>query len=233
MRTLTLSVLLLSAFLLIPSPGWDAENPEEISPLFLEQRQAVPAGTIVPQPSPLSDTPTPVTIRIINRRKTPVYLQGFRQEKERIQFYLYHRDGREGWKPFFEFLPCDLPTCRGLHGPPKSCPKPTPFVVTLGPAGNADSVKEIPWEGALYQRSEATQEDRNHRYCYKGWVPKAGRMRVEVEFSDTFQKRSDQSGMIGGRDHAVIEFDLPPAQTSYEMVIEGDPNPVSPPSHNR
>ncbi|MDC4228052.1 MAG: hypothetical protein MPW15_28435 [Candidatus Manganitrophus sp.] len=149
-----------------------------------------------------------------------VYLQGFRQESERVQIYLYHREGNRGWKPFFEFLPCDLPTCRGLHAPKKSCPKPTPFIVTLGPAGSADSFKEVPWDGLLYERSEATQEDRKHRYCYKGKVPKAGRMRVEIEFSDTLQKESERSGMIGGRDHAVVEFDLPPARPNYEIVID-------------
>lgn len=233
MRMVAIFALLIISILYIGSPDGSAGGPEETSPLPLGQNRVVPAGTIVPQPSPFSETPTPVLIRIINQRKNPVYLQGFRQEKERVQIYLYHREGRGGWKPFFEFLPCDLPTCRGLHGPPKSCPKPIPFVVTLGPAGSADSVKEIPWEGALYQRSEATQEDRSHRYCYKGGVPKTGRMRVEIEFSDALQKENEKNGIIGGRDHAVVEFDLPPSRPSYEIMIEAAPNTGASPSLNR
>ncbi len=233
-HTFVLTVLFLSAWI-TPSIRTAGEQREDALP-FLEQDGLLPIGTIVPQPSPpdaLSDRPTPVAIRIINRRKTPVYLQGFRGGKERVQIYLYHREEKEGWKPFFEFLPCDLPTCRGLHAPQTSCPKPTPFVVTLGPAGSADSFKEIPWEGSLYQRNEATQEDRSHRYCYKGWTPKTGRMRVEIEFSDTVQKGSDQGGIIGARDHAVIEFDLPPARPSYEMVIGEDSSPGASPSLDR
>ncbi|NKE72705.1 hypothetical protein [Candidatus Manganitrophus noduliformans] len=197
---------------------------------LLEEKTAkiVPAGTIVPQPVPpetFSEKPTPVSLRIINQRKNPIYLQGLRQDGERIQIFLYHREGTRGWKPFFEFLPCDLPTCRGLHAPRKSCPKPIPFVIALGPSGSADSFKEVPWNGLLYERSEATREDRKHRYCYKGKVPKTGRMRVEIEFSETLQKESEKSGIIGGRDHAVFEFDLPPSRPSYEIVIEGRGNP--------
>ncbi|MBI3804821.1 MAG: hypothetical protein HY282_13775 [Nitrospirae bacterium] len=181
----------------------------------------VPIGTIIPQPSEtFSDEPTPVKIRIVNRGTKPIYLQGFRQGKEQVQIYLYHREAKGGWKPFFDSLPCDLPTCRTLHAPPKACPKPTPFVVKLGPMGNADSIREVSWGGFLYQRSEATQEDRGHRYCYKGSVPKAGRMRVEVEFSDSIQRGGEKNGIIGARDHAVIEFDLPPSQPQYDIVIK-------------
>ncbi len=238
MRTLTHVFLL--AFILfsmwIASPVQNAVPEEETAALPVERKEIMPVGTIVPQPSPpetFSEDPTPVSIRIINRRKKPIYLQGFRQGGERVQIYLYHREGNRGWKPFFEFLPCDLPTCRALHAPGKSCPKPIPFVVALGPAGNADSFKEVPWEGLLYERSEATQEDRKHRYCYKGRVPKTGRMRVEIEFSDTLQKESEKSGIIGGRDHAVIEFDLPPSRPNYEIVIDGDAPPEPSPPLNR
>lgn len=233
MRMIAISFLLF-VLLFVESPGSDAER---TGPLALEQSGVRPAGTIVPQPPPFSEKPTPVTIRIVNRRATPIYLQGFRGGEERVQIYLYHQEERGGWKPFFEFLPCDLPTCRGLHSAPKSCPKPTPFVVPLGPAGSASSVKEVAWEGLLYQRSEATQEDRNRRYCYKGWVPKTGRMRVEIEFSDTFQNGSEKNGekneMIGGRDHAVVEFDLPPDRPSYDVVVEGDSGIGSSPSQSR
>lgn len=224
MRTIARSLSLFTAVLLfgwINASDWNAVGQETASP-SPERSQASAAGILVPQPPPsetFPDRPTPVAIRIINQRKMPIYLQGFREERERVQIYLYHREGKEGWKPFFESLPCDLPTCRSLHGSPKSCPKPIPFVVALGPAGSADSSKEVSWEGSLYQRSEATQEERNRRYCYKGWVPKTGQMRVEIEYSDTLQKESERSGIIGGRDHAVVEFDLPPTRPSYEIII--------------
>lgn len=216
MQTLTRALLPASILVL----AWITP----VQTLLLEEAAAgiVPVGTIVPLPSPpetFSDQPTPVSIRIINELNKPVYLQGFRQENERVQIYLYHREGNRGWKPFFEFLPCDLPTCRSLHAPRKSCPKPIPFLITLGPAGSANSFKEVPWEGLLYERSEATQEARKHRYCYQGRVPRRGRMRVEIEFSDTLQ---EESGIIGGRDHAVIEFDLPPSRSSYEIVIDAN-----------
>lgn len=238
MRILTHTLFLASVLVLAwpPSPVQTALLEEEITLLPFEQNRIVPVGTIVPQPSPpeaFSEEPTPVSIRIINQRKTPIYLQGFRQGDERVQIYLYHREENRGWKPFFEFLPCDLPTCRGLHAPGKSCPKPIPFVIALGPAGSANSFKEVPWEGLLYERSEATQEDRKNRYCYKGRVPKRGQMRIEIEFSDTLQKESEKSGIIGGRDHAVIEFDLPPSRPNYEIVIDGNSHPGASPSLNR
>jgi hypothetical protein len=225
MRTLTHGLLLASIFLLtwITPPIQIALPEEEIASSPFDKNEMMPAGTIVPQPSPpetFSDEPTPVSLRIINLLNKPIYLQGFRQESERVQIYLYHREGNRGWKPFFEFLPCDLPTCRGLYAPRKSCPKPIPFVITLGPAGSATSFKEVPWDGLLYERTEATQEDRKHRYCYKGKVPKMGRMRVEIEFSDTLQNEGVESGIIGGRDHVVLEFDLPPSRPNYEIVID-------------
>jgi len=225
MRPLTHGFLLASIFILtwIISPVKTALPEEETASFPFGEKEIVPVGTIVPQPSPpetFSEEPTPVSLRIINQLKKTIYLQGFRQESERVQIFLYHREGNRGWKPFFEFLPCDLPTCRGLHAPKKSCPKPIPFVIALGPAGSANSFKEVPWDGLLYERSEATQEDRKHRYCYKGKVPKTGRMRVEIEFSDNLQKESEKSGLIGGRDHAVLEFDLPPSRPHYEIVID-------------
>ncbi|MFY9269172.1 MAG: hypothetical protein WAO55_05405 [Candidatus Manganitrophaceae bacterium] len=202
-------------------PPTGAESP----PFSGSEVNAVPAGIIVPQPSPEADSEegNPVVLRIINQRSKPIYLQGFRQNEERIQVYLYHRDGKRGWKPFFDFLPCDLPICRRLRAPQKQCPKPIPFVVLLGPAGSADAIKEVPWDGHLYQRNEATQEDRQHRYCYTGWTPRSGRMRVEIEFSEEAEERRENGARIGGRDHAVLEFDLPPSQASYDIVIKGTP----------
>lgn len=180
-----------------------------------------PVGTIVPQPSSpenFQDTPTPVTFRIQNRSLRPIYLQGMKEEAERLQLFFYHRDEGKGWTPFFEFLPCDLPTCRNLHAPKQSCSKQVPYIVSLGPSGSPDSVKEVQWSGLLYQRSEATQENRNRRYCYKGWVPKSGRMRIELEFSETTQEEKGKP-VIGGRDHAVVEFDLPPSRTTLDIVL--------------
>lgn len=225
MRTLIHRLFLASIFLFTWTTPPVQTALLEAVPHTFQENGALPAGTIVPQPSPsetFSEEPTPVSLRIINLLKKPIYLQGFRQVDERVQIYLYHREGNRGWKPFFEFLPCDLPTCRGLHAPKKSCPKPIPFVISLGPAGSATSFKEVPWDGLLYERSEATQEDRKHRYCYKGKVPRRGRMRVEIEFSDTLQKGSEKSGIIGGRDHAVLEFDLPPSRPNYEIVIDAN-----------
>lgn len=225
MRTLIHRLFLASIFLFT----WTIPPVQtallEAVPHTFQENGAIPTGTIVPQPSPpetFSEEPTPVSLRIINLLKKPIYLQGFRQVDERVQIYLYHREGNRGWKPFFEFLPCDLPTCRGLYAPKKSCPKPIPFIISLGAAGSANSFKEVPWDGLLYERSEATQEDRKHRYCYKGKVPRTGRMRVEIEFSDTLQKESEKSGIIGGRDHAVLEFDLPPSRPNYEIVIDAN-----------
>lgn len=196
-------------------------------PGSIQSQSAQRIGTIVPQPSAPETFPdaAPLTFRIINRSNRPFYLQGFRDREERLQLYFYHREGKEGWKPFFEALPCDLPTCRNLHAPKNGCSKPIPFIISLGAAGAADSVKEFRWEGLLYQRSEATQEDRSRRYCYKGWVPKSGRMRVEMEFSDTVQEGKEKSGMIGGRDHTAIEFNLPASQSVYEIPIGGASTP--------
>lgn len=187
-----------------------------------EERQATPAGTIVPQPTTpetFSDKPTPLVFRVVNRGARSIFLQGMRQAEEKVQLFFYHREAGQGWKPFFETLPCDLPTCRNLHVPKTDCSQAVPFAMSLAPAGTAGSSKELKWDGLLYQRIEATQEDRQRRYCYKGWVPKSGRIRVEIEFSETAQIGGDKKGTIGGRDHTVLEFDLPPSQEVYEIGV--------------
>lgn len=191
-------------------------------PVSDQETKAVPAGTILPQPSipeTFSDTPTPLLFRIVNRGEKTIFLQGMRQEDEKVQLFFYHRESGQGWKPFFETLPCDLPTCRNLHVPKQSCGQAVPFTISLGPAGRSGSVKELKWDGLLYQRVEATQEDRQRRYCYKGWVPKSGRIRIEIEFSETAQIGGDKKGTIGGRDHTVVEFDLPPAREVYDIFV--------------
>jgi hypothetical protein len=185
-------------------------------------KQSIRTGTVVPQPSvpeTFADTPTPIVLRIVNRGGKSVFLQGIRQGEEKVQVYFYHRQKGQGWKPFFESLPCDLPTCRNLHTSKQGCGKGVPFAISLGPAGTAGSVKELKWDGLLYQRIEATQEDRQRRYCYKGWVPTSGRIRIEIEFSETAQIGRDKKEMIEGRDHTVLEFDLPSAQEMYDIVV--------------
>ena len=186
------------------------------------KKRAMPAGTILPQPSipeTFSDTPTPLVFRIINRAGKSLFLQGVRQGEEKVQLFFYHRQEGQGWKPFFDTLPCDLPTCRNLHLPRHDCGQAVPFAVSLAPAGTPGSVKELKWDGLLYQRIEATQEDRQRRYCYKGWVPKNGRIRIEIEFSETAQIGGDKKGMIGGRDHAALELDLPPSREIYDLPV--------------
>ncbi len=180
----------------------------------------LPVGTVVPSPaSPevFSDEPTPVLFRIVNRGAKPIYLQGVRHYEGRLQIYLYHRREKEGWKPYFDALPCDLPTCRNLRVPRKKCNE-IPYVILLSPAGSENSVREAYWEGVLYQRIEATQEGRKRRYCYKGYVPKEGRIRAEIEFSDRTQK--GKRGVIGPRNFVSVEVDLPPSQKPVTIYLD-------------
>ncbi len=183
---------------------------------------ALRTGTIIPQPTfseSFSEKPTDILFRIINRSREKIYLQGITQEERAVQLFFYHRDRGKGWKPFFSSLPCDLPTCRNLHAFKEDCPKPVPFVLSLGAAGTINAVREFRWGGLLYQRIEATREPRGRRYCYKGWLPKRGRMRIEVEFSKTKQASSERKGLIGGRAHTAIEFDLPARRAVYEVFV--------------
>jgi len=202
-----------------PESGLSPEVPSSIGG---RERQATPAGTIVPQPSTpetFSETPTPLVLRVVNRAAKSIFLQGVRQAEERVQLFFYHREAGKGWKPFFETLPCDLPTCRNLHAAKSDCNQAVPFAISLGPAGTSGSVKELKWDGLLYQRIEATQADLQRRYCYKGWVPKSGRIRGEIDFSETAQIGGDKGGTIGGRDHTALEFDLPPSRQVYEIEV--------------
>jgi hypothetical protein len=215
---------LFAIFGLAPLPAESNRSSDEDHLISGENgmSRAFPVGTIVPQPSTpetFSETPTPLIFRVVNRGEKSVFLQGVRQGEEKIQLYFYHREAGTGWKPFFDTLPCDLPTCRNLHVPKQSCGQGVPFAVSLGPTGTSGSVKELKWDGLLYQRIEATQEDRQRRYCYKGWVPKSGRIRIEIEFSETAQIGKDRNETIGGRDHSVLEFDLPPMKEAYDILV--------------
>ncbi len=180
-------------------------------------------GTIVPHPATpevFSDTPTPVRIRVVNHGEKKVYLQGFRQgASKKVHFFFYHRQQGRGWKPFFESLPCNHPTCQNLHVIGKRCGQAAPHVVRLGPAGSANAIKEFEWSGLLYQQVEAIQKKRERRYCYRGWVPKGGEIRIEMEYSDTVQHDKNNNLTIGGRRHTAIEFSLPPTQAVYEFGL--------------
>ncbi len=219
-------VIFLLFLLLLPVPSQTAEAADR----SLERFKVIPVGTIVPKhatPEVFPETPSPIFIRIINRGKHPVYLQGFRQGKSKtVHFFFYHREkglggkGR-GWKPFFESLPCNHPACRNLNALPAPCEKADPYVIRLGPSGSAESVKEFVWKGLLYQKVEATMKDRGRRLCYKGWVPDSGRIRIEVEYSDTVQRGRDGYLEIGRRDHTAIEFGLPTAKKVYFILVGG------------
>ena len=220
MRSALFPLLLLSVLTgLAPLPVESNLSSEKREPI---SGDPLPAATVVPQPSTpesFSESPTPLIFRVVNRGEKSVFLQGLRQGEEKVQLYFYHREKGTGWKPFFDSLPCDLPTCRNLNIPRQSCGQGVPFAISLAPAGTSGSVKELKWDGLLYQRIEATQEDRQRRYCYKGWVPKGGRIRIEIEFSETAQIGKDRNETIGGRDHSVLEFDLPPTQEVYDILV--------------
>jgi len=190
------------------------------------EASVLPVGTIVPKPSTpetFSQKPTPLLFRVVNRGKKGLYIQGMQQGEERmVQLFFYHKTRETGWKPFFNSLPCDLPTCRNLHARNKTCGKPHPFAIHLEPLGSAKSAREFQWDGLLYQRIEATGERRKRRYCYKGWIPKRGRIRVEVEYSSSIQRGLKKRGQIGERNHTAIEFSLPPLKKTYEISIGRD-----------
>jgi len=212
-------VLMLSFLLLVLPPA----------PASLREAGAGgtrPVGTIVPKPSTpetFSQTPTPLLFRIVNRGKQGLYIQGMQQgEQKRVQLFFYHREKERGWKPFFDSLPCDLPTCRNLRTLGEHCGKSVPFAIRLGPEGSSSAVREFQWDGLLYQRIEATGEDRKRRYCYKGWVPKRGRIRIEVEYSGSIQRALEKRGLIGERSHTAIEFRLPPLRQVYEISVGRD-----------
>ncbi|MFQ5542844.1 MAG: hypothetical protein ACE5FY_00665 [Nitrospiria bacterium] len=193
---------------------------------FIIDPTSVFSGTIVPTPpisEHFSEEPTPILIRIINHGRKSLYLQGVQegQGQRKIKLFFYHRGKDRGWKPFFQTLPCDLPTCKNLHALDQTCGQSVPFSIRIGPAGNFNSVKEFKWDGLLYQKIETIRERKNRRYCYKGWVPKKGDIRIELEFSKSLQNQRDKRGMIGGRMHTAIEFSLPPVKTVYEIEIGG------------
>ncbi len=198
---------------------------------FLEQKDksnplAVPAGLILPRPQVnegVSQAAKPLTIRIVNLGQQMIYLQGIREvsKEGKVQLYFYHREEGRGWKPYFDSLPCNLPTCRNLHRLSGGCGDGEPVVIRLGGKGSYNSIKEFQWGGLLYERSEATRESRKRRYCYKGWAPIQGQVRVEVEYSKTVSRDDERKELMDGRDHTAIEFDLPASNRVYEIAVNG------------
>lgn len=151
-----------------------------------------------------------LTFAIKNTGKERLFLQGYRAGSERISLNLYLKD-EDRWKPFHEYLPCDRPLCSLLDRPHQSCPRPEPIAIPLAPG----EVREVGWDGVLYQRSEATGEGRG-KYCYKPLVPRQGVLRIEVEFSRSL---SEKSGLIGGRERSFIEIPLPASQEIIPIPI--------------
>lgn len=186
----------------------------------------VPAGLVLPPPKgeeTFSKEPAPLTIRIVNRGEKTVYLQGIRDlsKQGKVQLYFYHRGEGRGWKPYFDSLPCNLPTCRNLYSTQGRCGEGEPVVIRLGPKGTYNAVQEFQWGGLLYERSEALQEERQRRYCYKGWAPNRGQVRVEIEYSKSVSRDDDRKETMEGRDHHAIEFNLPASQKVYEISLNG------------
>ncbi len=211
--------LFLLMFPVFPSGGLSTQA-------LIPEQLATPAGIILPRPKiaeTFSRNPTPLIIRVTNYGNKTLYLQGMRQSgsEGRLQIFFYHRGEGRGWKPYFDSLPCNLPTCRNLHSAHGQCGKMEPYVIRLGPSGTYNSVKEFRWGGLLYQRNEAIREARQHRYCYKGWVPKRGRVRVEVEYSKSISRNEERKEMMAGRDHTAIEFNLPVSRAVYEIGVGG------------
>ncbi len=209
--------------LVLPGLAQTAGASENLAERFAKHFKVIPVGTIVPKhatPEVFAKTSNPISIRMINRGRHPVYLQGFRRGKSKtVHFFFYHRENSRGWKPFFESLPCNHPSCRNLNTLPAPCEKSEPYVIRLGPAGSAEAVKEFVWKGLLYQKVEATMKDLERRSCYKGWAPGSGRIRIEFEYSDTVQRGRDGYWGLGGRDHTAIEFDLPAAKKVYVISL--------------
>ncbi len=211
-----LAALSVSVFVLLVFPF----------PLQVEGDQRVmTVGTIVPKhatPEVFHDKPIPISIRVVNRSEKQLYLQGFsRGSSRRVHFYFYHRKAGRGWKPYFESLPCNHPTCKNLHAIGKPCGRANPQVVRLGPTGSMNSIKEFKWNGLLYQQVEALEKIRKRRYCYKGLIPKGGEIRIEMVYSEFTQEDGENQSVIGEREHAAIEFGLPPRRSVYDIVIGG------------
>ncbi|MFQ5596782.1 MAG: hypothetical protein ACE5GK_01900 [Nitrospiria bacterium] len=190
-----------------------------------EHPSTIPAGTIVPKherPEVFEEMPNPILIRVINRGNKKVYLHGFKRgASKKVHFFFYHKEPGSGWRPFFETLPCDHPTCQNLHAIRKPCGASLPYIVELASAGRLNSLKEFRWDGLLYQQVEAHEKARKRKYCYRGIIPRKGQIRIEMEYSHSFQNAPERKQRIGRRQHAAIEFSLPAGRPVYDIVIGG------------
>jgi hypothetical protein len=181
------------------------------------------ADLLGPRPTPKPDEvePRPVTFKIVNRGKRPLYLQGVRQDRDHLVLTLFHQEGGGGWKPFIDYLPCDLPQCHEMGQPRKRCPNEISVPIPLGPAGGSDAVFESLWEGRLYERREAMVEKKRGQYCYRSSVPTEGMLRVKVEYSETLSEDPRGGiGRIGPREKSIVEFPLPPKDPIVEIPLD-------------
>lgn len=210
------------SLLILIFPVFSTLNFQSINP---QHNQLVsPAGLILPQPrntNAFQKRPKPLTIRITNHGEETVYLQGVRDlaKEGKVQLYFYHRKEERGWKPYFDSLPCNLPTCTNLSRRQGHCGEGEAVVIRLGAKGTYNSVQEFQWSGLLYELSEAIQENRNRRYCYKGWAPSRGQVRIELEYSKTVSRDEERKERMQGRDHRAIEFKLPASRKIYEIHL--------------
>lgn len=202
-------------------PMFSTTNFQNTSPQT--DQLASPAGLILPRPrsGAFQKRPRPLTIRITNHGEETVYLQGVRDmtKEGKVQLYFYHRGAGKGWKTYFDSLPCNLPTCQNLNSRQGHCGKIEPIVIRLGAKGTYNSVQEFQWGGLLYERNEAIRNSRTQRYCYKGWAPSRGQVRVEVEYSKAVSRDEQRKEMIVRRNHSAIEFKLPASQEVYEIHL--------------
>lgn len=187
---------------------------------------ASPVGLVLAKPKPsdrLQPPPKPLTIRIMNHGEETIFLQGIREVSKagKVRLSFYHRGEGRGWKPYFDTLPCNLPNCRNINSRQGHCGEGEAIVIRLGAKGTYNSVHELQWGGLLYERSEAIRENRDRRYCYKGWAPSQGQVRVEVKYSKTVSRDDERKEMIEGREYRAVEFKLPASRKVYEIHLNG------------
>ncbi len=186
---------------------------------------ASPTGLVLPQPRSLGGLqkrPNPLTIRITNHGAETVYLQGVRNttKEGKVQLYFYHQGEGKSWQTYFDSLPCNLPSCRNLTSRQGYCGGGEPVVIRLGAKGTYNAVQEFQWGGLFYELNEAIRENRTRRYCYKGWIPKQGKVRIEIKHSKTVSRDDKRKEMIEDRNYSAVEFKLPAAQKVYEIHLK-------------
>lgn len=192
--------------------------------LILSTTTLSQADLVFPRPGLPQDRskPTPVTFRIINQENRPLFLQGVRDNQERLVVNLFLLGNTRGWQSYLDYLPCDLPQCHEMGTLREKCPKGDPFPIRLGPVGTSGAVYELFWEGRLYVRTEALNVRKRGQYCYKSFVPKKGTIHIEIEYSKTLSANKAYPGRIGARERSAIEFSLPPAQPIMVITVPSE-----------